>query len=403
MQGIIRQNRVAIILGIVILIVMSAVAYLQSEQDKGDGHPSSYSNLRKGGKAAYLLLQQSGYPAERWERPPKDLPEDARGILLIIASPETYPHSGETDSFKRFLLHGGTILVAGLLPDAFVTEADATTGELRIGGVECKPAAPTRLTRGGSISMDGTFKWASDDTLPVVHFVDNSGNAVVVSYAAGKGSVVWWASAWPLENAGIREKNNLELLLNSTSGYKRVLWDEYYQNEHRRDASHKPIMAYKWALGQLALMAIAVVLTFSRRSGPLVARVQESRLSPLEFVETLGNVFRRAQSTHVALEIAFQRFRQIAVRRLGIRGSSDASEIVEAMSQRGYGLPESTAALVCASETAANDAMLTEKAALQYVRALKQASHAMDPAKEDPVTRPATSENIANRSIHERN
>jgi len=255
--------------------------------------------------------------------------------------------------------------------------------------------------------MDGTFKWASDDMLPVVHFVDNNGNAVVVSYAAGKGSVVWWASAWPLENAGIREKNNLELLLNSARGYKRVLWDEYYQNDHSEERGHKPIVAYKWALGQLALMAIAVVLTFSRRSGPLVPRVQESRLSPLEFVETLGNVFRRAQSTHVAIEIAFQRFRQIAVRRLGIRGTSNASEIVEAMAQRGFRLPESTAALVGASETAVNDASLTEKSALQYVRALNHASHAMDPANLDPKEAPAKtavkSENAANRSIQERN
>src|ERR1700687_3265409 len=128
MQGIIRENRLVIVLGTVILIVMSVVAYLQSEQDKGDGHPSSYSNLRKGAKVAYLLLQQSGYPVERWERPPKDLPADAHGILLIVASPVTYPRNEESDAFARFLLHGGTILVAGLLPDAFVTQADATTG-----------------------------------------------------------------------------------------------------------------------------------------------------------------------------------------------------------------------------------------------------------------------------------
>lgn len=390
-QGIFRQNRLVIVLAIVTLTIMSAVAYLQSEQDKGGGHPSSYSNLPKGGKAAYLLLQQSGYPVERWDRLPQNLPTDAQGILLIVASPESYPRSEESDAFARFLLHGGTILAAGMLPDAFVTQADATTGELRVGGIECKPAAPTRLTRGGSISMDGVFKWASDDTTPLVHFVDNHGNAVVVSYPAGKGSVVWWASAWPLENAGIREKNNLELLLNSASGYKRVLWDEYYHNEHTAAAGHKPVVAYKWALGQLALMAIALVLTFSRRSGPLVPRLQPSRLAPLEFVETLGNLFRRAHSTHVAIEIAFQRFRQIAVRRLGIRGTSNASEIVEAMSQRGFPLPESTAALVRASEAAANDSTLTEKSALQYVRALNFAARAMEPANTNPAEKTAPS------------
>jgi len=393
----IRQNRLAIVLGIAILLVMSAVAYLKSEEEKGDGHPSSYSNLRKGAKAAFLLLQQSGYPVERWEHSPKDLPADGHGILVVVAEPVVYPSAEESGAFSRFLLHGGSILVAGFNPDAFVSKASAVEGELRIGSVECKPAAPTRLTRGGSISQDGMFKWDPSDTSAVVHFADQKGNAVVVSYAAGNGSVLWWASAWPLENAGIREKNNLELLLNSASGHKRILWDEFYQNEHKQTAEHKPVRAYKWALAQLAIIAVAVVLTFSRRSGPLVPLTQESRLSPLEFVETLGNVFRRAESTHVAVEIAFQRFRQLAARRLGIRGTSNATEIVDAMFHRGIRLSESTAGLVRASESAANDATLTERAALEYVRALNDATHAMDAA-----SKIVKNKNITNKNVDER-
>ena len=381
----IRQNWLAIVLGIAILLVMSAAAYLKSEQEKGDGNPSSYSTLRRGGKAAYLLLQQSGYPVERWQHSPKDLPADGHGILLIVAEPVSHPTNDESIALTRFLLHGGSILAAGMYPDAYVPKAAAANGSMRIGAAECKPMAPTRLTRGGSISQDGDLKWDSTDSSQVIHFADQKGNAVVVSYSAGNGSVEWWASAWPLENAGIREKNNLELLLNSTSGYKRVLWDEYYQDEHHKSGEHKPVKAYSWALAQLALIGLAVVLTYSRRSGPLVPLVQQSRLSPLEFVETLGNVFRRARSTHVAVEIAFQRFRQVAARRLGIRGTSNATEIVEAMSHRGIRLSESTANLVRQSESAVSDDALTEKAAMAFVRALNEATHAMNPA--DKITK----------------
>jgi hypothetical protein len=213
---------------------MSAAAYLQSEADKGDGGPSSYSNLRYGAKAAYLLLQQSGYPMERWNRSPKDLPEDAHGILLIVARPLSRPTGEESNALSRFLLHGGSVLAAGMLPDAFVSKAAAANGDPRIGGTECKAVAPTHLARGGSISQDGDLKWDSTDSSQVVHFADPKGNAVVVTYTVGKGLVIWWASAWPLENAGIREKNNLELLLNSTAGYQRVLWDE-----HQRDCQQK--------------------------------------------------------------------------------------------------------------------------------------------------------------------
>jgi Domain of unknown function (DUF4350) len=398
----IRQNWLAIVLGVGILLLMSTVAYLKTEEDKGEGEPSSYSNLRRGGKAAYLLLQQSGYPVERWAQSPKSLPKDGHGILLVVAEPISSATTDEFNSLSRFLLSGGSILVAGIVPGSFVPQAAATDGEVRIGGVECKAVAPTRLTRGGSVSLDGELKWDSTDTSQVVHFVDPKEQAVVVTYTVGNGSVEWWASAWPLENAGIREKNNLELLLNSTSGYKRVLWDEYFHHEKADATEHKPIRAYAWALGQLALIAFAMVLTYSRRSGPLVPLVEESRLSPLEFVETLGNLFRRARSTHVAVEIAFQRFRQVAARRLGIRGTSNPSEIVDAISQRGIRLSESTANLVRESESALGDTSLTEKAALSYVRALNEATRAMDPTAKFAANRDPATPNIAPQNSQER-
>jgi hypothetical protein len=375
----IRQNRAAILFGLALFLLMFAVAYLNSEEEKGDGSPSSYSTLRRGAKAAYLLLQQSGYPVERWEKRPQELPVDGHGILLIVAAPESFPKDEEASAISRFLLHGGTILVSGFLPASFVPKTAAAAGDARVGAVECKPIAPTRLTRGGSISQDGPLLWESTDSSQLVHFTDEKGDAVVVSYSVGSGAVIWWASAWPLENAGIREKNNLELLLNSTAGYKRILWDEYYHADRVQIAAHKPVRAYRWALAQLAVIALVVVLTFSRRSGPLVPLAREPRLSPLEFVQTLGNVFRRAESTQVAVEIAFQRLRQIAARRLGIRGTSSALEIVEAMSHRGIRLPEYIAQLVRDSETATGNPELTEKAALEHVRALNAAIQILDP------------------------
>ncbi|MGH9530039.1 MAG: DUF4350 domain-containing protein [Terriglobales bacterium] len=375
----IRQNRIVIICGIGILVVVTAVAYLESKAQEGDGHPSSYSNLRRGAKAAYLLLQQSGYPVERWHHSPADLPADSRGILLIVAEPVSYPSRAESDAVSRFLAHGGSILAAGAYPSAFTPNSETRYGNSRIGAVACTAAAPTRLTRGGSISVDGDMKWEATETYAVVHFADPKGNAVVVSYPVGNGSVTWWASGWPLENAGIREKNNLELLLNSTSGYKRVLFDEYYQDPFRDHGKRKSIRAYAWALGQFALIGLAIVLTYSRRSGPLVPLAQSSRGSPLEFVETLGGLFQRAGSAHVAVEIAFQRFRQVAARRLGVRGTSNASDIVEAMSQRGIHFSESTANLVRQSEFIVNDNALTERSAIVYVRALNEATRAIDP------------------------
>jgi len=374
------EQRGFIVFGIGMLLVMTLVAWLSSSQkNQGQGSPSSYDVQRRGAKAAYLLLEKSGYAVERWKLPPAQLPADASGVVLVLAGPESYPHAEEMSGIIRFLIRGGTVLIAGVRPDSFVPQASAETQDVRVGLAECKPVTPTHLTRGGPISQDGDLVWDSDKDAAVVHFQDKDDKPVVVSYALGHGRVIWWASALPLTNAGIRDRGNLDLLLNSVGDSRRILWDEYYHEEHAMASAHPTNPAQMWALAQAGFLGLLIILTFSRRSGPVVPLVRESRLSPLEFVETLGSVFHRAHGTQVAMEIAFSRFQQIAARRLGIRGTTNASDILVAMAQRGLKVPPDVAALVGRSEDATGDTELSEKRALEHVQALNQATQLLDP------------------------
>ncbi len=379
------EQRGFTVFGVGLLLVMTLVAWLNSNQrDQGEGSPSSYNVQRRGAKAAYLLLQKSGYAVERWKQPPAQLPADASGVMLVFAGPESYPRAEEMGGIVRFLLRGGSVLIAGVQPNSFVPQASAKEDEPRIGFAECLPAAPTSLTRGGPISQDGDLVWNSGKDAAVVHFVARSkdgkeGKPVVVSYAVGRGRVIWWASALPLTNAGIRNRGNLDLLLNSVGYGRRVLWDEYYHEEHEMGSPHASNPAQMWALAQAGFLALLVILTFSRRSGPVVPLVRESRLSPLEFVETLGSVFHRAHGTQVAVEIAFNRFQQVAARRLGIRGTAGADDILMAMAQRGLMVPPDVAAVVGRSDEAARNTELSEKQALEHVRALNHATLLLEP------------------------
>ena len=373
------EKRGFLAFGIGLLLLMTFGAWINSDnRDQDDGHPSSYSVQRHGAKAAYLLLQQSAYPVERWEKSPAELPADATDVMLVLAGPESYPRPEEYGSIIRFLVRGGRVLLAGATPDHFVPQSSAEVGDGRFGLQECKPAAPTHLTRGGSISQDGDLVWNRSGSSAIVHFNDEDAKPVVISYPVGRGQVIWWASALPLRNDGIRDRGNLDLLLNSVGDSKRILWDEYFHHQHTFDSAHHDNPAKTWALGQLAFFAVLVVLTFSRRSGPVVPLATEPRLSPLEFVETLGNVFQRARGTQVAVEIALNRFQQMVVRRLGTRRTSTPAEMVQAMSQHGLRLPPEVAALVSRSDDAAVNTELSEKQALEYVRALVQAMRLLD-------------------------
>ena len=241
------------------------------------------------------------------------------------------------------------------------------------GWQECKPAAPTALTRGGDIKLPIASHWEMNRTRDVVHYVCGE-SAVVVSYKIGAGEVVWWASAVPLTNAGIKEAGNLELLLNSIGGRdRRVLWDEYFHGHEERSLwSSVADTPLRWALLQLGIVAVALLLTFSRRSGPLRPLVEESRLSPLEFVRTLGGLYQSAHATNAAVEASFQRFRQLLTRRLVMRADTPAAELARAAQTRLGFAPPGFAATLERCEQAIADPDLPEKPAVELTQALNK-------------------------------
>jgi hypothetical protein len=58
------------------------------------------------------------------------------------------------------------------------------------------------------------------------------------------------------------------------------------------------------------------------------------RLSPLEFVETLGGLYARARASAVAVDICYQRFLYWLAKRLGISNSASVEEFERAVRKR---------------------------------------------------------------------
>jgi hypothetical protein len=89
-----------------------------------------------------------------------------------------------------------------------------------------------------------------------------------------------------------------------------------------------------WAILQLALVAAFVLLAYGRSSGPLYAPASVSRLSPLEFIDTLGDLYRRANAGSAAVRVAYQRFRTQLVRRLALAPSVSNMQLDAAVRER---------------------------------------------------------------------
>ncbi len=332
-----RDRRLLIGAGLLLVLLVTIAAVLGPARVSGSAAlPSSYSPAWGGTKGAYLLLQQLDYRVERWEKPVTDISGPAADTVLVLADPTTPPTSADRIAIRHFLEMGGRVLATGPSAAPFLPDASSFSGPVSWEKTRRFPAlAPSPLTRGvKEISLLPPGDWHPTSPSQVVVFGDKQ-TAAVVSWPFGCGQVIWWASATPLTNGGIRQADNLGLVLNSVGpAGTRVLWDEYVHGVRASLWSFFAPTPVPWALAQFSLVFLALLFTFSRRLGPARLPAASSRLSPLEFVETLGDLYYTARAGSAAVGIAYGRLRFLLTRQLGLPVSAATPEISLGASRR---------------------------------------------------------------------
>lgn len=358
---------------LVLLPLIVALAFLSQDEEE-TVVPSTYSAQSRGAKAAYLLLQDLGYNAERWEQSPTELPAEPAHTVLVLASPFKPPSHEEKNALQKYLSLGGRILETGSSPSVYLPQAETEREFLPAPeGKEYQPQLLSSLTRGGAVQMSPTAYWKDTSTAFLVHYADGD-RPIVVSYKIGKGEVIWWAASTPLTNAAIVKSGNLALLLNSLGqpGEVHVYWDEYFHGEQQSFSGylHQPPILF--GLLQCLLVFLALIFTFSRRNGPIHGLPQPARLSPLEFVHTLGKLYHRAKAMHAALEVPYARFRMLATRQLGINPDISAADLARAVKNRMRYKDDDLRDLLEQIEAALRNPELTESQALELAQRLNR-------------------------------
>jgi hypothetical protein len=338
-------DRKIVLLSACLLAVLTAVALIvpTGGEDASRGYPSSYSTAKDGAKAAYTLLEEMGYRVQRWTQPPGDLPPSSSGTLLIVAGPSIPASSEETIQLRQYVARGGRLLITGV----------SSAAVIGANGVEPTPAIPDEwltfaaeqpapLTRHApEITMESFVRWVHQFPGEQRYYGNREG-ATVTKFRIGNGEVIWWAGDSPLTNRGISKASNLALFLNSvgSSGQTRVLWDEYFHGVRLGLWHYLARTPLPWALSQLLLLAAFVLVTYTRRSGAMRPITYESRLSPLEFVVTLGALYERRGEAAGALEIAFSHFRFLLTRRLGIPSTVATADLIRRVQEKpGWAAP----------------------------------------------------------------
>jgi len=389
---------------LVVLVVVSSIVSPQQQGERAE-FPSSYSTDWDGAKAAFLLLQDLGYRVQRWERSPTEITGDPAETVLVLANPIEVPSDEERTAVGEFVQRGGRILATGrtvswILPlekpfqlpqpkkdDAKKSdhESDEDHDSSSAQGVPVfyeqyefetpahfSPVAPSPIIRNApDITMVSPANW--EPNLPSQTVVyENDQTAAVVTYRFGKGEVIWWAAPTPLTNGAIRDASNLNLFLNSVAPSRdvRILWDEYFHGTHGSLWTYFAKTPMVWSLLQFGIVFLAVLATYSRRVGPIRSPASVSRLSPLEFVDTLGDLYFTAHANSAAIQVAHQRLRFVLTRQLGLATNVPAADLARSASQQFSWDEAGLLETLTSAENATRDSNLTSEQTLMLVQEL---------------------------------
>jgi len=336
------DRKLLLIAAAILFVLTAGFAFVGIDpQEQGMSVPSTYSAGSGGARAAYLLLQELHYKVSRWERSPTELPIDEGEAVLILADPLESPTKEERQALKDFVEEGGQVLFTGGRIKAFFPDAKI---DVEFPTLEWKTFSanfPSNYTFGAQkivLQTGATWHGPVGSQLPLY---GEKGAPVVVSWRMGSGRILWWAEATPLTNSGITREGNLNLFLNamnfpvpSDRAEVQIFWDEYFHGQRTSLWSYVRNTPVAWGMAQVAVLGLLVIFTYGRRSGPVMMPPVVSRLSPLEFVDTLGGLYERAGAEPAVIGFVYQRFRATLSRQLRLSPSVGDTELADAVQGR---------------------------------------------------------------------
>lgn len=363
--------------GLLVLMLTASVVLAPPAEELNSPIPSTYSAQSSGAEAAYLLLLQLHYSVRRWESPPTELGADPKKVLLILAEPFQPPSEKEKKALANFVETGGHVLFTGASIRMFFSDAHLSNYPPDPGWKTFGPSIPSRFAGGARhVTIQPEAYWSTLDLSQLVLYGDPDA-AAVVSWKLGSGEILWWAGSTPLTNAGITKGDNLPFFLDALKNWSsgetyEIYWDEYFHGQRSSLWSYVAKTSLVWGLLQFGVIAFALLFTFSRRSGPIYVPAEVSRLSPLEYVETLGGLYERAGAASSAVSISYQRFRSLLTRQLGLPSNTTDQELGQAAEER-LGWKESGISdLLQRAANASHVGKLPRSAALDLVQKLER-------------------------------
>lgn len=299
---------------------------------------STFNTTDEGLAAFYRYLTAAGAQPQRLMQY-ETLPDPGTAVLVLAGPPLRRPTTGRIRQLKDWVTQGGRLLIVAEEVNRF----HDIVGVRLLGGrvplqEEIEHVQATRLTVGVERVRMRAGKSLTD--LPdgsVVH-IGPDDRPRVVSMTVGRGTVVVVGDEWAMSNAGLKAADNLQLALDlatSKSGGP-IVFDEFHHGYAAGGGALARLgTGARLSLVQLCVAALVLLLAARRRLGTPQEAVETARRSPVEYVQSLAALLRRAKAAPRVAAMLGKGFERDVAVRLG-RAVKDERTMARLLEDRGW-------------------------------------------------------------------
>ena len=365
-----NRNTVYIRVLLVVLSIVVLLAFVNRSPDRARQDtwlPSSFNPVGAGNMALFETLKELKWPVERWRDPLSRLTTYGTGNVLIITRSRygsNVSFSGqEVDLLDNWVQKGNTLLLLGALEDwddtrMFLAQIGFPIAEREETGsdflrsfqrendqtIEAQPAPGTDRT--------GTMILPRSASLPIgmppnakVLWQDR-GEPLLIDVPRGAGHIFCGASERLLSNSFLIKGDNLAIVLQLlTPGGQPPRHLFFEESHHGFSAIYAMVRllddtGVRFA-GMLALLgALAFLGTSLVRFGPIIPLQRKSGRSTLEFVDSIADLYLRADLRNDTIKYLFAETHQRVLHRLNLPPTASHDLIASRLQQANPHLPK---------------------------------------------------------------
>jgi hypothetical protein len=325
-----RMKLFGALLVLLFVVIVGIDAYQKIRRQSGP--PSTYNAASAGYKALYLWLRELGVPAERWERPLKELTRETD--VLVMISPRLGPGPDELKALETWIRDGGTLIRISLSLDPLAKRLVSEV-KRRDRAVSFQPGPYMR----GQRTIVSKMHLGVDSPKPetIVHARDVFGDLVLVA-EQGKGRVITVSDPSLFSNLYLRNGDHARLALDvllTHLGDGHLLIDEYHHGYGRVTSVAGYVLQSDAFVPLLQVMFLILLLwaAAGRRFGSARPLKREIERSSMEYVRAMAQLFQRVKARRLALESVLRWFDEETRRLLLDRDPAFQKDMTEAKKQ----------------------------------------------------------------------